>query len=186
MKAPKSVATLRKRFHDWRQPRPFGVLGDVMAPSERITWGVMKVYRRWTVFILLQLLTVLWWTHPSLFPGGLLGWNYVWSDLAIIVEMMVGIAFLNQAMRDGAFLRTEVKELRQQMDLLHQVAVEVGVEGDTKRDVILAHLEQAAADRAAADAKRDLILAHLEQAAADRAEVKEALHEIEDEEGRGT
>jgi len=73
----------------------------------------MGVYRRWAVFLSLQALTVCWWTMPAWFPGGLFGWNLVWSDLAIIVEMMVGMAFLNQSLRDAGIIRAELKELKE-------------------------------------------------------------------------
>jgi hypothetical protein len=105
-----------------------------MTPSERMTWRVMKVYRRWSVFLALQILTVIWWTHPGLFPGGLPSWNYVWSDLAIIVEMMVGIAFLNQAMRDGAVLRQEMRELHEEMALLRKIADRLGIDEATNKE----------------------------------------------------
>ncbi len=125
---------LREGFHSWRQPKAWGPLNDVMTPSERVTWRVMKVYRRWSVFLALQLLTLVWWTHPSWFPGGLPSWNYVWSDLAIIVEMMVGIAFLNQAMRDGAVLRQEMRELHEEMALLREIADHLGIPEATNKE----------------------------------------------------
>jgi hypothetical protein len=74
----------------------------------------MNIYRRWSVFLALQALTVAWWLRPGWFPGGIPGWNYVWSDLAIVVEMMVGIAFLNQSMRDAVVIRSELKLIRKE------------------------------------------------------------------------
>lgn len=135
---------MRECWAAWRTPKPYGELGDPMVFSERATWAVMRVYRRWTVFFLLQALTVVWWTHPSWFPGGLAGWNYVWSDLAIVVEMMVGIAFLNQMWRDGKIMRRSLGELSEVLGdvremvadthrsarLLHCLADKLGVEGD--------------------------------------------------------
>ncbi len=122
------LGSVRERWRAWRAPAAFGNLGDVMTPGERVTWRVMKVYRRWSVFFVLQGLTILWWSDPRLFPGGLLGWNYVWSDLAIVVEMMVGIAFLNQAMRDGAFIRQELREL-------HELVADVHAERELVRKI---------------------------------------------------
>ena len=87
-----------------------------MRPSERTAWRAMGIYRRWTVFFLLQILTVLWWSFPQMFPGGQFGWNLAWSDLAVVVEMMVGIAFLNQMFRDGVVIRSELQEIKE----LHQ------------------------------------------------------------------
>lgn len=90
--------------------------------GERVTWLVMSVYRRWSVFLALQALTLVWWTHPRWFPGGLAGWNYVWSDLAIVVEMMVGIAFLAQSMRDAKIIRRELAEQTETLDELKVIA----------------------------------------------------------------
>jgi hypothetical protein len=105
------VERFKERYAAWRQPKPHPLTGDLLDPGERVTWRVMSVYRRWSVFFLLQVLTIIWWTHPFLFPGGLAGWNYVWSDLAVVVEMMVGIAFMNQAMRDAKIIRSSLANL---------------------------------------------------------------------------
>ena len=103
-------------------PRPHPDTGDMLRLGERVTWRVMSVYRRWTVFLALQALTVVWWAFPKHFPGGLSGWNYVWSDLAIVVEMMVGIAFLNQSMRDAKIIRRELAEQTEMLDELKVIA----------------------------------------------------------------
>lgn len=100
----------------------------MLKPGERVTWRVMSIYRRWSVFLLLQVLTVIWWTHPQWFPGGLAGWNYVWSDLAIVVEMMVGIAFLAQSMRDAVIIRQELGELRKETALIRRLCEHLGIE----------------------------------------------------------
>lgn len=111
----------------WRQPKPHPQTGDMLKLGERVTWRVMSVYRRWSVFIALQALTVVWWLFPRDFPGGLAGWNYVWSDLAIVVEMMVGIAFLNQSMRDARIIRQELGEQTEMLDELKVIAERVDV-----------------------------------------------------------
>jgi hypothetical protein len=116
------------RLRAWLKPQPHPTTGDLLAPSERVTWAVMRVYRRWTVFLLLQALTAAWWLFPHAFPGGLPGWNYVWSDLAVIVEMMVGISFLGQAMRDAVVIRKELAELREDTRLLRAIADHLGVD----------------------------------------------------------
>ena len=103
-------------------PKPHPDTGDMLRLGERVTWRVMSVYRRWTVFLALQALTVAWWAFPKHFPGGLAGWNYVWSDLAIVVEMMVGIAFLNQSMRDAKIIRRELAEQTETLDELKVIA----------------------------------------------------------------
>lgn len=104
------VKTCTQAWTTFKAPKPHPLTGDMLAPGERITWHVMGIYRRWSVFIGLQILTLFWWTHPGTFPGGLIGWNLLWSDLAVAVEMLVGIAFLNQSMRDAKIIRNSLKD----------------------------------------------------------------------------
>lgn len=126
--------SLLSRYRDWRRPRPHPQTGDMLTPGERVTWRVMGVYRRWSVFAGLQALTLVWWTEPRWFPGGLPAWNYVWSDLAIIVEMMVGIAFFGQSMRDARVIRAELAELREDSRLIREIhsALFPGAEEEVK------------------------------------------------------
>jgi hypothetical protein len=107
------VNVCKSMYLSWKTPKPHPVTGDLLQGGERVTWKVMSVYRRWSVFFLLQVLTIVWWTHPFLFPGGLVGWNLLWSDLAVIVEMMVGIAFMNQSMRDAKIIRNSLADLQE-------------------------------------------------------------------------
>jgi hypothetical protein len=112
-KLPRNPVNVCKSMYlSWKTPKPHPQTGDLLQGGERITWKVMSVYRRWSVFFLLQILTIVWWTHPFLFPGGLVGWNLLWSDLAVIVEMMVGIAFMNQSMRDARIIRDSLGNLK--------------------------------------------------------------------------
>jgi hypothetical protein len=111
----------RARYRDWNRPKPHPVTGDMLQPGERVTWLVMSVYRRWSVFFFLQVLTVVWWSVPSLFPGGTFGWNLIWSDLAVVVEMMVGISFLNQSMRDARVIREELAQVREDARLIREI-----------------------------------------------------------------
>jgi hypothetical protein len=108
-------------YRGWKQPKPHPQTGDLIGPGERITWRIMAIYRRWTVFILLQVLTIVWWVHPKWFPGGLVGWNLLWSDLAVMVEMIVGIAFMAQSMRDAKVIRSEMKVLAEAHEETHQL-----------------------------------------------------------------
>jgi hypothetical protein len=124
------VKGFAQAYHNWKQPKPHPLTGDLLAPSERITWFVMNVYRRWSVFFLLQILTIVWWTHPHLFPGDLAGWNYLWSDLAVVVEMMVGIAFMNQSMRDAKVMRKSLADLQTEGDLIRDIHAALHPDGD--------------------------------------------------------
>lgn len=103
----------------WKQAKAFGPLADPMTGYERLTWRVMTIYRSFFTLLFLQALTILWWLRPEWFPGGLPGWNYVWSALAVDVEMLVGICFLAQMVRDGRVIREELAALRELMQFLH-------------------------------------------------------------------
>ena len=103
------------------QPKPHPQTGDMINLGERVTWRIMGIYRKWIVFIALQVLTIVWWTNPHLFPGGLVGWNLLWSDLAVMVEMIVGIAFMAQSMRDAKVIRAEMKELQAAHSETHEM-----------------------------------------------------------------
>jgi membrane protein insertase Oxa1/YidC/SpoIIIJ len=108
-------------YKGWNQPKPHPQTGDMINLGERVTWRIMGIYRKWIVFIALQVLTLVWWTNPHLFPGGLVGWNLLWSDLAVMVEMIVGIAFMAQSMRDAKVIRAELLEIQEQHAETHQL-----------------------------------------------------------------
>lgn len=127
---------LLARYRDWSQPKPHPVTGDLLTLGERATWLVVSLYRRWSVFFALQVLTVVWWTWPRLFPGGLEGWNVTWSDLAIIVEMMVGIAVFNQGLRDARVIREELSQVREDARLIREIHEALCPGGDTSLTVV--------------------------------------------------
>lgn len=119
--------TLRQRLASWRQPKPHAETGDLLTPSERLTWHVIGIYRRWSVFLALQVITFIWWTWPRLFPGGQFGWNLAWSALAVDVEMLVGIAFFGQSIRDARIIRSELRVMREEQKLIRAIAFHLGV-----------------------------------------------------------
>lgn len=122
---------LIKRIQDFRKPKPHPVTGDMLNISERVSWSIMGIYRRWTFFFILQAVTIIWWTNPHLFPGGLAGWNYLWSDLSVVVEMMVGIAFFGQSIRDAKIIRQELGSISEEIALIREIhAVVMKTEGD--------------------------------------------------------
>lgn len=126
-------------YRHWQQPKPHALTGDLLSPGERVTWRVMSVYRRWSVFVLLQVLTIVWLSFPRYFPGGQFGWNLLWSDLAVAVEMLVGIAFLNQSMRDARIIRAELKELQDDSKLIREIHAALHPDGEGK--VVVRHIE---------------------------------------------
>lgn len=120
--------SISARIASLRAFRPHPVTGDMLSPGEQLTWHLMRVYRSPVVFLGLQLLTAVWWLFPRIFPGGLPAWNYVWSDLAVVVEMIVGMCFLGQSLRDAVVIRHALEELkaevilqREELELLHEV-----------------------------------------------------------------
>lgn len=115
------ITNCRALYRNFNQPKPHPMTGDMISPGERITWRIMGIYRRWTVFILLQVLTIVWLSFPKYFPGGQFGWNLLWSDLAVMVEMIVGIAFMAQSMRDAKVIRAEMVELKEAHAETHQM-----------------------------------------------------------------
>ena len=47
-------------YQAWKTPKPHPLTGDLLSPGERVTWKVMGIYRRWSVFIALQIITIFW------------------------------------------------------------------------------------------------------------------------------
>jgi membrane protein insertase Oxa1/YidC/SpoIIIJ len=129
------ITNCRDLYRGWNQPKPHPQTGDMINLGERITWRIMGVYRKWTVFIALQVLTIVWWTNPHLFPGGLVGWNLLWSDLAVMVEMIVGIAFMAQSMRDAKVIRSEMKELQEAHTETHELLQNRAADFEMLRDI---------------------------------------------------
>lgn len=102
----------RLRLRSWLAPKPHPVTGDMLSAKERAMWRLMGIYRTLWVVGGLQVVTVLWWVFPQWFPGGLFGWNLLWSKLAVDVEMTVGIAVFGQMLRDSVVTRAELRELK--------------------------------------------------------------------------
>jgi hypothetical protein len=103
---------MAERRH-WRDPET----GDALTLSERISWVIQGLFRRWTFVLLNVALSLFWWTHPTIFhdDGSLTRWMAVYSLLAVVIESVVGIAMFGQAKRDARVLRethAEVSELR--------------------------------------------------------------------------
>ncbi|MDE2103941.1 MAG: hypothetical protein KGL39_42285 [Patescibacteria group bacterium] len=84
-----------------RKPHLDPVTQETLSPSEYASLLASKVIRTWRVFFALQLLTVVWWISGQ----ALTDWNYLWSDLAIVVEQAMGIALFSLSRRDSAVLR---------------------------------------------------------------------------------
>jgi hypothetical protein len=89
------------------------VTGDVLTRSERVSWAVQGVIRRWLFLMVFTALTIAWWACPTLFGDpGRTWWNLVASYMAIFIESVVGIAMFSQTRRDALILR-EIRSLEQ-------------------------------------------------------------------------
>jgi len=108
-------------WRQWRQPHPHPVTGDMLSPTERVIWVVITQYRRLRWFFALQALTAAWLLWPRVFPGGDNGWMIAWSDLAVIVEQVAGIAIFAQMLRDSLVTRTHLRELREDSRLIREI-----------------------------------------------------------------
>src|SRR5579884_3317083 len=94
------------------------VTGDMLTTGEYISWKIQNAFRRWTMLIIILVVTALCWLTRN--EAVLLWWNLAASLLAIIIEFIVGLAMLGQCKRDAVCLR-EVRAISQRMEQLAQV-----------------------------------------------------------------
>lgn len=98
------------------------VTGDKVSFAEYATIKAQGVIRRWTIFIVFTIGTIVCWAIDA--PNVLLWWNLSASFFAVVVELTVGMAQFSQTRRDAAILRelhtivTELKEFGKK-DLEH-------------------------------------------------------------------
>lgn len=97
------------------------ISGDQIDLGERISWLVQGAIRRWPVFLAIQAVFGIW-----LALGAWTALNLAWSDLAVIIEGIVGIAMFSMARRTAHVAR-EVREIAQRQQE-HLEAVQVHVE----------------------------------------------------------
>lgn len=96
---------LRKRQRD-------PATGDIVSRSERLSLMAQASIRRWSVFFLFNILTVVWWFHPAYFGDSstYVKYQLSYSWGAIAVELLIGIGMFGWARRDSVVLR-EVRRL---------------------------------------------------------------------------
>ncbi len=87
------------------RPRSFRdpITGDILTLGEELSWLAQRVIRRWSVLLAIQIVTVTVlifgsWTMRD-------AWNFGASDLAILIESVVGIALFSQTRRDCVVMR---------------------------------------------------------------------------------
>lgn len=89
------------------------------TPSERAAWHVQSMFRRWSVFAMLQIVTILW-----LWLGSRAWWNWVWSALAVDVEFITALALVSLARRDHETINTVERLERHVIALLEHHGVD--------------------------------------------------------------
>lgn len=66
--------------------------------SERAAWRVQEMFRRWSVFIAINVIALVWLVFGN--SQAQIVWNYTWSDLAVDVEFVTALALVSLARRD--------------------------------------------------------------------------------------
>jgi len=98
--------------------------GDVLTPSELVSWKVQGLIRNWWFVIAWTGLSFFWWLKPHLFKDSTsyVHWQLLASWLAVTVELIIGIAMIGQTKRDAQIirhiLRLEKTEIQHLEDLL--------------------------------------------------------------------
>lgn len=94
-----------------------------MTRGERAAWFVQGMFRRWSVFIFLNLVALAWLAAGSDYARG--WWNFTWSDLAVDVEFVTALALVSLARRDHETLCRIERMERHIEALLEHHGVEV-------------------------------------------------------------
>ena len=84
------------------------VTGDELTRAEYASWLIQGIIRRWTLLILLTIVTIVVWVTRN--ERALTWWNLGASYYAIVIETIVGIAVFGQTRRDAVVLR-EVRSI---------------------------------------------------------------------------
>lgn len=133
---------LRKRHTD-------AITGDEITRSERLSLLAQSVMRKWTFVLAYSALTLLWWTHPTLFgdhPGNDSRWQDWASYMALLIESLVGIGMFGWARRDSVILRKlyaleRASEQRDEIDtgILHQLFATAQINQQTMEELKNVH-----------------------------------------------
>lgn len=127
--------SLKQRFRSFLRPQPDPVTGDRLPLSERASWTVQAVIRRWSFLGIISLLTgYVWffadpiWRHPVTDQ-----WNLMASYAAIFIEGVTAMALINQTRRDALVIR-EIRRLVQRIERLSEETLKDVEEVDEKVD----------------------------------------------------
>jgi low affinity Fe/Cu permease len=122
------------------------VTGDAVTLPEYATIKAQGFIRRWTVFFVFVLGTVVCWIIGG--PNILLWWNLSASAFAVVVELTIGMAQFSQTRRDAAILRElheVMKEVRDygRRDFQHSKDdLAVDLDSNQRLYAIESHLEK--------------------------------------------
>lgn len=123
-------------------PKPHPETGDLLSFSERFSWNIQKVIRRWAFVFTYTALSWWWWWRNGAFAGGfwhdpsLAHWNVVASLAALQIESAVGIVVIRQMIRDRQTIKGELEELKVMHLELSQMHAEMQAEAHVKLDAI--------------------------------------------------
>lgn len=74
------------------------VAPDTLTRGERAAWIAQRTFRRWSVFILINVIAFAWLAFGN--DTARTWWNFAWSALAVDVEFITALALVSLAMRD--------------------------------------------------------------------------------------
>lgn len=100
---PVTVPWTKVILRPWTDP----LTGDRLKPTERFSWLITGLIRRWKFVAAYVTLSIVWWTHPQWFGDTL---NYTHWQLgaslgALLIESVVGIGVFSIARRDSVYIR---------------------------------------------------------------------------------
>jgi uncharacterized membrane protein len=97
---------------------------DVLTFGEQVSWKIQGIIRNWWFVGFWSIGSFVWWIKPAWFRDNhsYIHWQLLASYLAVLVELMIGIAMVGQTKRDAMIIRhilaLEKKEIEHLEDLL--------------------------------------------------------------------
>mgnify|MGYP006267166409 CR=1 FL=1 len=96
---------------------------DVLTFSEVISWKIQSIIRNWWFVAFWSVGSFVWWAKPHWFHDNhsYIHWQLVASYLAVIVELMIGLAMIGQTKRDAMIIRHILKLEKQEIEHLEDM-----------------------------------------------------------------
>jgi hypothetical protein len=97
--------------------------GDVLTFAEQASWKVQGIIRNWYFVAFWSVLSFVWWFKPSWFHDNhsYVHWQLLASYLAVLVELMIGIAMIGQTKRDAQIIRHILKLEKREIEHLEDL-----------------------------------------------------------------